>query len=440
MTRLQNFFSQHQTTGDTKSVDYDYSGEDESSNEPTHFTLPLAPIWNESSNGSQYTIDKSEASTVQYEIELNDFSFHSNNKSDFHASDTNATYSDERLLQAAADDQDNIEQKVSEEDQKNVSTEKSKLDENSNSLRHPDAIRVNGDDTNLKENDSSTSTADSLSLSENTDFLDPIMETTSPGTLRVTMSFDDLFGDDNYSTTLGDENSQTEKTIDDTSEATTNAIQLDDYFDTILLNDSLLIDESSSSSYENTTNDVDNDSTTVFTLMPFESGQPNETVKNTITDETITSTQSHHHHQLLSPTTIKNSFTVLSTPNNDFSDENRIIKDDQQIAELENVETSNKFVYHHFTTTEKSSTTATPSSIVRFPSEVETKSKVRFPDSHPVTMSFSWPRDHGYQTVGVMRFWRDQPLIEDFKFFTRGDSRGSNLGINRPQTTHRRNY
>lgn len=323
------------------------------------------------------------------------------------------------------------------EDQTNVATERNELDENSTKMRHEEAMHV---DKLLKESDSST--ADTLSYFENTQMTDPIFETTSPpDTLRVAASFHDHSGDDNYPTTLSsEENLQTEKTIDDTSEATTNAIQLDDYFDTILLNDSLLIDESSSD--ESTTDDAETDSTTInaFALLP------DATANKTLADEkTITPIKS------LSPTTIENSFTVLSTQNNDVSYENRIIKDDQQIADLENVEVSNKFVYHHLLPTteklsDKGSLATVSTAFVRFPTEVDSRaSKVRFPDekvpnSSPTTMSFTWPRDNGYQTVGVMRYWQDQPLIEDFKFFTRGNSRGPNLEFNRPQTAYRRNH
>jgi hypothetical protein len=91
-----------------------------------------------------------------------------------------------------------------------------------------------------------------------------------------------------------------------------------------------------------------------------------------------------------------------------FPYENRIIKDDQQNRALESVEEANKFVYHHLPAADVSSTPP----VVRFPSQ-----RVRFPDE-PSQSSFSWPRDNG----GLMRFWQEQPLINDFKIFSRGHS------------------
>jgi hypothetical protein len=91
-----------------------------------------------------------------------------------------------------------------------------------------------------------------------------------------------------------------------------------------------------------------------------------------------------------------------------FPYENRIIKDDQQNRALESVEEANKFVYHHLPAADVSSTPP----VVRFPSQ-----RVRFPDE-PSRSSFSWPRDNG----GLMRFWQEQPLINDFKIFSRGHS------------------
>ena len=113
------------------------------------------------------------------------------------------------------------------------------------------------------------------------------------------------------------------------------------------------------------------------------------------------------------------------TPNN-FPYENRIIKDDQQNSELESVEEANKFVYHHLPSLDASTTPA----VVRFPSQ----QRVRFPDepSRSPPTRFSWPRDNG----GLMRFWQEQPLINDFKIFSRGHSRVGNFN----RQSYRRNY
>ena len=438
MTRLENFFAQYQTTGDSTSIDYDYSIEDEESKDPTHFTLPLAPISDENDT-SIYTIHEPQSSTVQYQIELNDYSFRKSNDTQ------NST--DSSSVAPSTLPIDILEENATVEDQGNSS----EVNENSSTL-HENATHLNENNINLDQRD--TTTVESLEQ------IDSTLETESPETTtsRDTLSFGDQFDeDDNYSTTSGelvinksesfDDESQAEKTINDTSDTTTAAaFQLDDYFDAILLNDSLLIDESSSS--ENAT-ETDYDSTTI-TQWPYEVEQTDGSVNETDVDETITSTTSTTA-PFLSTTTIENSLT----PNNDFPYENPIIKDDQQNADLENVEASNKFVYHHLSATQSQSdenmksSVATPSTVVRFPAQVGERQRVRFPDEllspsnspPPVTMSFSWPRDNvGYQTVGVMRFWQQQPLINDFKFISRGNSRGPGVGFNRPQATYRRNY
>lgn len=445
VTRLQNFFSQHQTTDDSTSIDYDYSVEDEDSKDPTHFTLPLVPILDENDT-NLYTINKPESSTVQHQIELNDYSFRKSNDTQ------NYTDSTSVAAPTVATDllEENSNENVTTEDQGNSS----EVNENSTTL-HQNATHL--DESNINLDESETTTLESLEQ------IDTTLETESPETTsRDTLSFEDQFDeDDNYSTASSgelvinksesfDDESQAEKTINDTSDTTAAAIQLDDYFDAILLNDSLLIDESSS--YDNAT-EADYDATTITTITqwPYEVEHTDGSATETDVDETITSTASTTV-PFLSTTTIENSLT----PNNDFPYESPIIKDDQQNADLENVEASNKFVYHHLSATQSlsdesiKSSLATPSTVVRFPTQqVEERQRVRFPDEHlslsngppPVTMSFSWPRDNvGYQTVGVMRFWQQQPLINDFKFISRGNSRGPGGEFNRPQTPYRRNF
>lgn len=451
MTRLQNFFSQHQTTDDSTSIDYDYSVDDEeSSNDPTHFTLPLAPI---SDDNDTSIINETESSTDQYQIELNDYSFRKSNDTQNITDSTGAV-----STTVPNDILENISEAnvTAEEDQGN----NSELDKNSITLQQ-NATNVKESNINLDESD--TATVESLEL------IDTTLETESPETttLRDDLSFGDQFNeDDNYSTTSSElvinksesfyDESPAEKTINDTSDTTSAAsIQLGDYFDAILLNDSLLIDESSS--YENMTG-ADYDFTTItaaITQWPYEVKQTDESADEEYTrireDETIRSTATSTTAPFLSTTTIRNYLTST----NDFPYENPIIKDDQQNADLENVEASNKFVYHHLSATQSlsdesiKSSLATPSTtVVRFPAQFEERQRVRFPDEPlslsnspaPVTMGFSWPRENvGYQTVGLMRFWQQQPLISDFKIVSRGNSRGpSRETFNRPP--HRRNY
>lgn len=436
VTRLQNFFSQHQTTDDSKSIDYDYSIDDEDSKDPTHFTLPLAPISDENDT-SVFAVNEPESSTVQYQIELHDFSFRKPN-------DTQ-DITDSPSAAAPTDVSDeNFNENVTAEDQGNSS----EVNENSTTLRE-NATHVDESNINFDENDTTTV--------ESAERIDTTLETEAPETTsRDSLSFDDqLDEDNNYSTTSGElvinksesfyDDSQAEKTINDTSSSTAPAIQLEDYFDAILLNDSLLIDETSSD--ENAT-ETDFDFTTMTTITHWPDVEESDGSANeTDVDETIAPSTTA---PFLSTTTIENSFTPFS----DFPYENPIIKDDQQNADLENVEASNKFVYHHLSATQSLSdeniknSLATPSTVVRFPAQVEERQRVRFPDdpliavteNPPIKMSFSWPRDNGYQTVGLMRFWQQQPLINDFKFVSRGNSRGPGAGFNRQQAPYRRNY
>lgn len=442
MTRLQNFFSQHQTTDDSTSIDYDYSVDDEDSKDPTHFTLPLASISDENDT-SIYTFNEPESSTVQYQIELNDDSFRKSNDTQ---NNTNFTSVTPPTIATDVLDENVANRNVTAEDQ----GKSSEVNENSTTL-HQNAMNVDKSNINLDESDTTTVESDTTLETESS-------ETTSRDFLSSEDQFDE---DDNYSTASPselvinksesfDDESQAEKTIIDTSDTTAAAIQLDDYFDAILLNDSLLIDESSS--YENAT-EADYDVTTItdITQWPYENEQTDGSANETDADETITTTTTSTTASFLSTTTIEKTLT----PNNDFPYENPIIKDDQQNADLENVEASNKFIYHHLLATQSlseesvKSSVATPSTVVRFPAQPEERPRVRFPDEPlsisnsppPVTMSFSWPRDNaGYQTVGVMRFWQQQPLINDFKFVSRGNSRGPGGAFNRPQTPYRRNY
>lgn len=69
---------------------------------------------------------------------------------------------------------------------------------------------------------------------------------------------------------------------------------------------------------------------------------------------------------------------------------------------------SSKFV-HHPESLEH--TTNKPSTAVRFPTSGEVQ-LVRFPDNTIGSTSISFPRENRYQ---LMRFWRQQPLINDFK-------------------------
>lgn len=506
VTRLQSFYSQHQTTDDSTSIDYDYSLEDVG--EATHYDLPLIPITNDNNTS---------ASKEPPELDVDDQFFR----------DQNVTQDSESVSSTVAalippSSLINLDITINNEteNQENFSTEKNIAVENRNETR------VNESDINSDETD--TTTVD-----------ESVVDTTPVFSLS-----EDLFEDEsNYTTTAASdeivinesEKPQAEKIIS----SDTIASHLGDYFDAMLLNDSLLIDDSFS--YENTT-DSDFDVTTGESFSDFTTesdglgellneekaltellskikaeadkassellsisektsptSQPSfplyvtveetssvvkgpflvfsepfskpssvekdsqklsivESSKNenftntnfkiptvdTLTDDETTKTlkksstsseTSAKNEDVNLPITIAQT-TVSPTSQiltefapNLFPYENRIIKDDQQNSELENVEEANKFVYHHLPSSEVSST-------VRFP--INSEQRVRFPDE-PSTRnppaSFSWPRDNG----GLMRFWQDQPLINDFKFFSRANSRGSNGNFHR-HMSYRRNY
>lgn len=445
MTRLQSFFSQHETTDDTTNIDYDYSLEDEESREPTHFTLPLVPILSDNES-SLSTVNEPASSTVRYEIELNEYSFHQSNGTDSSSSSPPSVVID--LLnqqQETAEDRNelmnitSIDLSTKKEDEESSSDEP---DENSNAPHRNDE-----DEKNINSSENDTTTAESLEQIETES-----PETTSPDSRDISDSNED----DNYSTTSRefvinksqsfDELAEADKTISNRSDTT--AIHLDDYFDTILLNDSLLIDETSSN--ENAT-DFDYDVTTITAFSPPAPADSEEStngssekkrVENTTdVDRVITSTADF---QFFPTTTNANSRIVeeFTSRDNDFPYENRIIKDDQQDSNSENIEETNKFIYHHVPSTDPA-----PTTVVRFPAatsrETTRGQRVRFPDespprSSPTSVSFAWPREN-VQPGGLMRFWQEQPLINDFKFFSRGNSRSPSGNFNRPMS-YRRNY
>jgi hypothetical protein len=113
---------------------------------------------------------------------------------------------------------------------------------------------------------------------------------------------------------------------------------------------------------------------------------------------------------------------------------------------LENTAVSNKFVYHYSTTEnlsdDRHDETLPKPTTLRFP---EDRSFVRFPDEAPMRQASQaksnvvWPRDNSHQSGGLMRFWQEQPLINDFKYVSRGNSRGPNGGLSRV-LSYRRNF
>lgn len=468
--RLQSFDWQHHTTDDSTNSDYDYS--EENSEEPTHFNLPLIPIINDNDT-SIYTLQEPEqlSSTTRYDIELNEYSFREPNRTEADADSSTAAAPvpsddrDEQLIDFERNTNSTVAEENREQDKSDSGLQEQNLAGDNGTALHPSETRVDGNKTNLDQNDAAG--AENLTTIEQ-------IESTSPEATLIDLhdsaNLDDqLNEDDNYTTTSSelvinksenfDEQSQAEKTISNNSD--TIAIQLDDYFDTFLLNDSLLIDESSS---DGNLTDIDYDVTTINSFSQASSeveqsgGGEHEQEEDEETLSLIPTNQQNKTDvdETITVPTVTTQRIVDSTPtNNNFPYENRIIKDDQQNTELENAEASNKFIYHHLSATESLSNEnanvlATPSTVVRFPTnndgEEKENQRVRFPDEpslakNPPAHSFSWPRDNGYQPVGLMRFWQEQPLINDYKFVSRGNSRAPSGNFNRQvQVSYRRNF
>lgn len=396
MSQLQNFFSRHETTDDTTSIDYDYSTDDEDANEPTHITLPV-PILNES-DSSLYTINEPpQSSTALFDIELNEYSFRDQNETD--SSSAESAVPSTVIIDLLKQD----------EIPNSTSTGLPALEESDSFTK----LKVGDENsTDLPQNvdEKNINTETTVESQEQTDATDAPEFTTLDS--RDTLNFDD----DNYPTTLSAANKSEGVTEADELISSSTAIHLDDYFDTILLNDSLLID--GSRPFENTT-DFDYDVTTLVDASIGQQSADEEVYEGsaasekTVIDQMITST---------STTTDRGEFSPS------FPYESRIIDDDL----------SNKFIQHHLPAADRVVPTVLESpSRVRFPSpnEPDKGQRVRFPGESSSTKSFSWPRDNGYL---MMRFWLDQPLINDFKYFSRGNSRAPSGSFNR-QMSYRRN-
>lgn len=391
---MQSLYAPQQTTGDSKGSDYDYSFE-EDSNEPTHFDLSLIPFSNDNDTNS----DPQSSSTVQYD---SDDSFRESDGADDEIASTIASATTVRNdpselikdFQQELDEttvySDDVEQNVSasQEDPENVTAGLSETNQNSTSLY------------STIESENSTSL-------EEIDTTPP--ETSLAGQHDDISHLEDQFNEsDNYTTSSSElvinksesfyEQSQAEKAISDGNESDSGSIHLHEYLDASSFNDSFVLESTTDMDYDETTN---NSQTLAEVEQTEHEEQHDHTESKMFADEKIGST----------------TVQIISTTTQPY--ENRIIKDDKQDSELENVEVSNKFVYHHLSADESRALTTPPSTaFVRFPNSDEEderrKQRVKFPEER-----FSWPRDNGY-----MQFWHNQPLINDFKFFSRGNSRG----------------
>lgn len=388
VTRLQNYFSGHQTTDDTTSNDYDYLLEEDDTNEPTQFTLPLIPILN-NQDSHLIAIDKSQ----EDKIELNKFSFSQNSDPGDQAVLSNDSATINNTSDVFTTDNTTVAFILSTEhdlitDEKNATQEQNKLYESSS----------------IEPENVDQSTTDTIEYETFSDFSYATEMSKDPPSTDLSY---DMNEDENYpQTTLGEiliyksENLEKKpeagKEINNSSTET----RFDDYFETLFKNESLLIDNTSS--YENLTEfDYDTATTT----------QPN-------IDHLIEESSGDGRVEKLEIATvyevIRTSIDAAPTVANKIK-----FEDDQNDAAFANEE-SEKFVYR---TSE--SVLPSPSSVIRFPESrdgvTEKNQRVRFPDD---SSGSQWVRDNGYH---LMRFWQEQPLIDDDKA---GDY----------EVLHRRNY
>lgn len=403
VTRLQSLYAPQQTTGDSKGSDYDYSFE-EDSNEPTHFDLSLIPFENDNDTNS----DPQTSSTLQYD---SDDSFRESDDADDKiastiASATTVSNDPNELIkdfQQELDEttaySDDVEQNVSasQEDPEIVTAGLSETNQNSTSLY---STIESENFTSLEEIDTTPPEMSLASLHDDISHLEDQFNesdnnTTTSSELVINKS-------ENFY-----EQSQAEKAISAGNESDSDSIHLHEYLDASSFNDSFTLENTTDMDYDETT--MTNSLQTLAEVEQTEhEEQHDHTESKMFADEKIGST----------------TVQIISTTIQPY--ENRIIKDDKQDSELDNVEVSNKFVYHHLSATEhhlsadenRALTTPPSTAFVRFPSNDEEddrrKQRVKFPEER-----FSWPRDNGY-----MQFWHNQPLINDFKFFSRGNSRG----------------
>lgn len=362
MTRLQSLYAPQQTTGDSKGSDYDYSFEDES-DEPTHFDLSLIPL-----NDANETTTSSNLPTAESFRESDD-------ADDNHTTASDTSTAQFELIKGTVELDETTEQ--------NASAGEEDPAENSASLY-------------------STTTAESVASLEEVD-------TTSPETSRFGVHDDishveDQFNEsDNYTTASSELVINKSESFDELTEKTisdSGGTLLDEYLDATAANESLM--------YEGST-DFDYDVTTAPSSLSQEVEQTEREEHNNSTENV----------EIFAEDKIGSTTELPTALTTHQPHENRIINDDKQDSELENAEVSNKFVYHHLSATDDEfRATARPAAFIRFPEEDANdgrRQRVKFPEER-----FSWPRDNGY-----MQFWQDQPLINDFKFYSRGNSIGN---------------
>lgn len=411
MTKLSNIYSQHHTTDDTTSLDYDYSFEVEDSYAPTHYDLPLIPILNDNDT-SVYTISKPDDTTT---IELDEYSFRESNRPEISTDSSNlpattvSTTFDELIDDSNRISIDNEVGKQSGNIRSNETAllvEQDVADENSTFVSQ-NQNETRADDELIESDQNATATDRFTSLDQ--------IDSTSPLTTTL-LDLHDVSNwkeqsneDDNFTTTSSELINKSESSAEEMIISDSTTIHLDDDFDTLLLNDSLLIDESS---LEGNVTDLDYDLTTE-SREHRESGethnyfasQEREENEN-VSDEAIIPTTEPIENR-------GNDEQNLELQNN--VNEPHSVQVQSVSQAHENLESSNRFVYQHLPSTDKS---YEEKSFVRFPEEPlrAQKQRVRFPDEPSVInlpTAYSWPRS-------VLRYWQEQPLVNDYFSNTRG--------------------
>lgn len=384
MTRLQNFLQQqHQTTDESMNFDYDYSSSSEIDEGPIRLNLPI-PQYN----------SENQLSTEGDETLIDVLSIHQqNNDSNIGSSTEYSTESSNKL---------------------EVST-------TINSFAH-DNLATSGQfilSNNLSEQQITTTT------------------NITPSKLAQQQNDSEIFEDDfnqnneSASTTSIDQLSIAPIDFNENSTTETNVynnrseINLqDDYLYALFANDSLILDESSLESNESdnalstTQNDSDDDETTTENINLNEDENSSNETETTIKDSTehTTATTSSDDGDEEGSSGIGEIFLMPT-----IVVEN--IKDDE--TELDKIETSNKFIYHHIlppatkdpvedvtdSLTASSLVTSSARNKVRFPDDDETTRKtVKFPgqatNRFATKAPFQWNGEH-------LKFWNQQPLIPD---------------------------
>jgi hypothetical protein len=442
VTRLQHIFTQHQTTDESTDYD-DYPSSFEVDEKPTRFdlSLPLIPIIDDNDT-SIYTIaegvDKNsnnEPTVVQYGIEFDNSSFRDE------VTPNSTTISEQNSatnILTTNNDTDNIENLLSSINDDNEIHEEKILNENESEW--------NNDDEN--KNESVENVTQSINILEYEN------ETEIPTTTVVTELHDE--NDSEAATTTEhvmnlhleslEEKSEAEKAISNSSNPI-NIHLVDDYFDAMLLNDSLITIDSSYSNVTESDYDITTtqeiETTTIPTIQFIDDSPQSESSVSSDLENISFKPEDISTSTMTNLKTEENQSILIESQQNDNDEFNQKLNEYHYETVTENIFS----VLNILTTSPSTRRTPSLTHFVRFPNDnnerkhlmisQQTSSQVKFPDesdskisrqsSSSSSSSFSWPRDDN----GYVSFWREQPLINDSKAFSSGFSRGIISSFNR---------